>query len=591
MWGGTPQDPLAVVACMATCARMYDASSTTRRGDRRRSRGTKDPGAGDVRRASPRPLSIVIAEPDRVLRTHVSALVRRALPDASLRFASDARSVLALVAAQVPDAVLLGAKLSLPDTLALCGQLRALSSAMAIGLVGGSPGLDPQLAALGVGAIALTDAPSPALVTSLRALIRHAPRAVPRATPAAPVAPAAPVRKTQPRFEAAPSPKGLVREPVGPGDTVGERYILEERLGEGGMGKVFIARHIDLGKRFALKVLSPESSADETARERFLHEAKLASRLSHPNIVSVVDFGHDRRAGLFMVMELLSGEPLSRSIGSISIRRACDLLGQIADALSALHQQDVIHGDLKPDNVMIVDEPSGVRRRRVARLIDFGLARRVSQGPGPVIVAGTPEYLAPERIAGGPATVATDVYALGVVAYELLTGGLPFRGTIEEVMAAHVSQEVPPLRTRQGHVDAALEALVLRAMEKDPANRHTSAAAFRYELNTVMNMLGQTRAPRLREDARLALVFSRSRLAQAIVDIDGSVRLANDAFTALVPDFARLVAGDAALAEALARARAEQTLVAYTAQRLALLLAPTDDGVHVVASPSRDAAR
>jgi eukaryotic-like serine/threonine-protein kinase len=327
-------------------------------------------------------------------------------------------------------------------------------------------------------------------------------------------------------------------------ETVGGRYELAGRLGEGGMGCVYRARHLQLGKAFALKLIAPAFALDSSARARFNEEAKLASEISHPNIVSVVDFGEDAALGAYMVMELVEGEPLlDRSGGPMSIRRACDVLGQIADALDHIHRRGIVHGDVKADNILLAPEATGARRRRIARLLDFGLARRSGHGEDEQ-VNGSPHYLAPERAAGAPPSVSADIYALGVLAYAMLTGTLPFDGNVVEIMMAHIAQEPdsPSLR-RKEIIDAALEALVMRAMHKDPARRHATAAAFRYELNTVMDMLelGQrkrasspafpTEVPR---ESALAAAFERSKLPQAMVSNEGTIVHANRAFAKLI---------------------------------------------------------
>jgi serine/threonine protein kinase len=325
--------------------------------------------------------------------------------------------------------------------------------------------------------------------------------------------------------------------------TVGGRYALEERLGQGGMGQVYRARHLELGKVFALKVIAPAFAGDELARARFNQEAKLASGIKHPNAVPVVDFGEDPVLGAYMVMELVDGTPLLDVLRlPCSVRRAVNVLGQIADVLDHVHRRDIVHGDIKAENVLLVGEADGPRRRQVVRLIDFGLASW--RGVTPVTgVHGTPQYLAPERAAGGMATVASDIYALGVLGFLLVAGELPFDGTTLEVLTAHVFQAPRALAEVRGqHVDSAVEELIARAMAKDPARRHPTAAAFRYEVNTIMDMLAFERRVRARttsnpENARsstIQLLFERSTMPQAAVTPNGTICAANRAFAQLL---------------------------------------------------------
>lgn len=333
-------------------------------------------------------------------------------------------------------------------------------------------------------------------------------------------------------------------------ETVGGRYALDGRLGEGGMGHVYRARHLQLGKAFALKIISPAFAGDHAARIRFNQEAKLASEISHPNIVSVVDYGEDTQFGAYMVMELVEGEPLiAPGTLPMSVKRAVDVLGQVADALDHIHKRGIIHGDVKAENIMLTAEPTsqsgGARRRRIVRLLDFGLARRPDHAEDEGGVSGSPHYLAPERAAGAPASVSSDVYALGVLGYLLLTGTLPYEGGVVEVLMAHINNTPESISARRREeVDPALESLIFRAMAKDPAQRHGSAAAFRYELNTVMDMLdlGRRRITRTSgavptenvRDMSIVQAFERSRLPQAILSIDGVFVATNRAFNKFV---------------------------------------------------------
>jgi serine/threonine protein kinase len=357
--------------------------------------------------------------------------------------------------------------------------------------------------------------------------------------------------------------------------TVGGRYVLEGRLGEGGMGQVYRVRHVELGKLFALKLISPAFADDTAARARFNQEAKLASQISHPNIVSVVDYGEDTKFGAYMVMELIEGEPLVPTVtdhpsGPPSLKRALDVLAQVADALDFIHKRGIVHGDVKADNILVMAEPgtggnTGTRRRRLVRLLDFGLARR--QDSHEDSVSGSPHYMAPERCSGGPATVATDIYALGVLGYLLFTNTLPFDGKVMELLMAHIQHAPERIGQRRGEpVDDAIEGLIARTMAKDPEMRHVSAAAFRYELNTVMDMLdmGRRRAranapgrtsETATRDAAIVQAFVQSPIPQALLSFHGTLALVNQAFAQLVGrDVAALegaFVADTALAESV----------------------------------------
>jgi eukaryotic-like serine/threonine-protein kinase len=334
---------------------------------------------------------------------------------------------------------------------------------------------------------------------------------------------------------------------------IGRRYEVESQLGEGGQGRVYRVRHLELGKPFALKIISPAFAGDEAARLRFNAEAKLASEVSHPNIVSVVDYGEDPELGVYMVMEVVHGDTL---IGSgllpMTVRGAIDVLRQVADALEHIHKRGIIHGDIKAENVVLAEEPQhesrhATRRRRVARLLDFGLAMRHGHQQDNEGINGTPHYLAPERVVGQPASVASDIYALGVLGYLLLSGTLPFDGDdVMQVLMQHASATAPPMSERRNEqLDPALEGLIARAMAKDATARHPTAAAFLYELNTVADMLGLSRrrsrisVPALSDNPRLTAIanaFDASRMPQAILSSDGDIVACNPAFQKFVKD-------------------------------------------------------
>jgi PAS domain-containing protein len=331
-------------------------------------------------------------------------------------------------------------------------------------------------------------------------------------------------------------------------DVVGERYVVDGTIGRGGMGRVLRVRHQALGKAFALKLIKVPIAHSPRIRDMFYREARLASALSHANICSVVDFGEDPEFGLFMVMELLEGRTLFKKLehdGRFAPKVACDIIWQVAEALRYIHSRAIIHGDIKSENIFLTRTPD---RRRVAKLLDFGLARaEAALLGGGGRVEGTPHYLAPERIHGDPPSQQSDLYALGILFYELLVGKLPFPGTVEQIFQQHLEVEVPaPSSMIDEPLDERADEIVLRAVAKNLDDRHPDVAGFLYELRTLMNMLGvglgRRRASRdvasespkrlkeARADAAALETFELAPIPLACVNVDGKVRVANRAF-------------------------------------------------------------
>jgi tRNA A-37 threonylcarbamoyl transferase component Bud32 len=259
-------------------------------------------------------------------------------------------------------------------------------------------------------------------------------------------------------------------------DLLGGRYRLDSRIAVGGMGEVWRAEDTVLARPVAIKRLKSEYVDDPEFRERFRAEARHAARLSHPGIASVHDYGEDPDRA-WLVMELVDGEPLSailRREGTLSPDRVLDLVAQTASALHAAHTGGVVHRDVKPGNLLV--RPDGV-----LKVTDFGIASAAEATPltRTGIVLGTAYYLSPEQASGRAATPASDLYSLGVVAYECLAGYRPFPGDSPVAVAmAHLHQTAPPLPES---VPPPVRALVERAMAKDPAERPGDAAAFAAE--------------------------------------------------------------------------------------------------------------
>ena len=260
---------------------------------------------------------------------------------------------------------------------------------------------------------------------------------------------------------------------LSPDLTIAGRYALEERVAVGGMGEVWRARDVVLDRRVAVKVLKSEYAADPRFLDRFRAEAKHAAGLSHPGIASIFDYGEIGDMA-FLVMEYVEGEPLSALLGRVGrlpADRTLDIVGQAGLALQAAHDAGVVHRDVKPGNLMV--RPDGV-----VKVTDFGIARAVDAAPVTQtgMVVGTAAYLSPEQASSGAVTPATDVYSLGVVAYECLSGDRPFAGDSAVAIAmAHISAPPPPLPKDTPPIVADL---VTRALEKEPEKRPSSAGDF-----------------------------------------------------------------------------------------------------------------
>jgi serine/threonine-protein kinase len=280
-----------------------------------------------------------------------------------------------------------------------------------------------------------------------------------------------------------------------PGELIAERYELEEVVGTGGMSTVYRAHDQLLERNVALKVLHPHYAGDDEYVERFRREARSVAQLSHPHIVTVIDRGEDD-GQQFIVFEYVDGENLKQLVertGPLPTRRAIELAVEIADALAFAHEHGLIHRDVKPQNVLLT--PDGD-----AKVTDFGIARSFEVEHGMTqtgTVLGTSNYLSPEQAGGKPTTPATDVYSLGVVVYELLTGDVPFPGeNFVAIAMKHINDPPPDLLERRPDVPLRLAAAVDRALEKDPARRFATMTEFAAELRRCLAELDTPDAER-----------------------------------------------------------------------------------------------
>jgi formylglycine-generating enzyme required for sulfatase activity/dienelactone hydrolase len=292
--------------------------------------------------------------------------------------------------------------------------------------------------------------------------------------------------------------------------TILSHYQIEREIGRGGMGVVYRATDVRLGRAVALKVLPPEVGADPERTRRFLQEARAASALNHPHIVTIYEV--DEAPTPFIAMELVDGTPLDRRLaaGPLPIATALDYGIQIASALQAAHAAGIVHRDIKPANIVIA------RDGRV-KVLDFGLAKLVDRGAAdatmsvlgtmPGMVMGTAAYMSPEQAQGEPVDGRSDIFSFGAVLYEMLAGRRPFAGTSDVgVITSILRDDPPPLRSLRADLPADLEPIVRRAISKDPAARYPDAATLRAALEGVHSRLTRPRAGAWRRPAVLVPV-------------------------------------------------------------------------------------
>ncbi|HVJ91070.1 MAG TPA: protein kinase [Labilithrix sp.] len=281
------------------------------------------------------------------------------------------------------------------------------------------------------------------------------------------------------------------------GRTLPGGYVILDLVGIGGMGRVYRAEQTTLGRTVAVKIIHPHLVGEENAAARFITEARAASRLNHPNSVAVIDFGTTEDGQLYLVMEFLRGKDLARiqyDEGPLSFRRIVNLLRQVLAALSEAHHLGIIHRDLKPENVILEQVRTG---GDFVKVVDFGLAKMRIEAvqpniTSPGIVCGTPEYMSPEQGRGDPLDARSDLYAVGVIFYQLLTGRLPFEAeSPTQVVLMHITEQPrdPRLVVPERNIPSLLADVCLMALAKDPAHRFSNADEFADALGDALTQI------------------------------------------------------------------------------------------------------
>jgi eukaryotic-like serine/threonine-protein kinase len=271
------------------------------------------------------------------------------------------------------------------------------------------------------------------------------------------------------------------------GRVLGARYRLLARVGSGGMSTVYLARHEVIDRRMAIKVLRRDLAADPVQRDRFKREARAVNRIDHENIVAITDFGETDEGMLFLAMDFVDGISLFDALAEAPFAppRALHITAQVAAALGRAHQAGVVHRDLKPENVLLTEREGA---HDFVKVLDFGIAK-VFDAPsltGSQQIFGTPGYIAPEYIQSPQIDGRSDLYSLGCILYEMVTGALPFDYEYPgDLLVKHVTAPPVPPRQRRPEVPLELERFILRSLRKDPAERFRDADEFLVELEAV----------------------------------------------------------------------------------------------------------
>ncbi|MEP6494903.1 MAG: protein kinase [bacterium] len=284
------------------------------------------------------------------------------------------------------------------------------------------------------------------------------------------------------------------------GQIIADRYHVMKKLGEGGMGQVYLVEHVKMGRKSALKVMHPGMVKDIDAISRFNREAANASRIAHANVAAVYDFGETPDGIIYLAMEFVDGPPLTSVIeqaGALPAKRAAEIVRQTAEALAVAHDMGIVHRDLKPDNIMIAKTRDG---DDLVKVVDFGIAKANNAAQKVTktgLVVGTPEYMSPEQLAGDKLDGRSDIYSLGLVAFNMLTGKLPFPSdSAQESMIMRLTDRPKPLAEMRPEVvwPEDVQAVMDKALERDASLRYQTATEFGRDLVRAIDRMPETQA-------------------------------------------------------------------------------------------------
>ena len=368
------------------------------------------------------------------------------------------------------------------------------------------------------------------------------------------------------------------------GSIIAERYHITKRLGAGGMGRVYLAEHVKMGRQCAIKVLHPAMAGDADAIGRFNREAANASRIDHPNVAAIYDFGETQEGLLYLAMQYIEGETLTqvmRAAGALTPLRASDITRQAAEGLHAAHAIGIVHRDLKPDNIMVSTDSDGLDSVKV---VDFGIAKatgEVAQGVTRTgIVVGTPEYMSPEQLAGEPVDGRSDQYSLAMVAFNMLAGELPFpaasTGSMVVMRLTERPRSLAEVRPGIAWPDE-LEAVMSKALDRDPGRRYPATRDFAHAFHAAAAMMAtraipasaprpETTSSSSSAPTRVAAPAAISPPAVTPMSRTRRMRWSVVGIAALVL-LASAVAGRGAILAARARRALEQGIAAFRAGR------------------------